>query len=101
MTNYTTSQKAQETLFCPLARTFGAEPLTAKCRGAECACWRDRPFYDSDPDFKEAVAKAKLMTSAGRGGATSVKYVSRNRAEFDLPTEPFLGFCGMGGRPMA
>lgn len=101
MSDYITPQEAQKTLLCPLARTFGAEPLQAHCRGTECACWRVRPLFDTDPGFKEAMEKARTMTASDRGGMTSQKYVAANRAEFDLPTEPFLGFCGMGGRPIA
>ncbi len=101
MSDYITPQKAQETLLCPLSRAFGAEPLSANCRGPECACWRTKPLFDTDPGFKEAIAEAKKMTAAERDGETSQMFVSKNRAEFGLPTEPFLGFCGMGGRPIA
>lgn len=102
MSDFITPKQAQKTLLCPLARTFGfeAKKLQPNCRGTECACWRVRPLFDTDPGFREAIKKAQSMTHSDRGGKTPQKYVAANRGEFGLPTEPHLGYCGIGGRPM-
>ena len=98
MTQFTTQEDAQAALLCPLARTFGSKDLQATCRGAGCAAWRWRPLMASDAGYKEAVAKAQAM-KAERGTLTAAEYVNANRADFGLPEEPFVGWCGLGGEP--
>ncbi|GAB5434757.1 MAG: hypothetical protein EpisKO_41270 [Epibacterium sp.] len=102
MLNFHKEAEAQEKLLCPLARTFGFEAgeLSEHCRGRSCAFWRWRPFMVNDPGYKEAVAAARRMPKAELGGEDPAVFVNKNRAKFDLPEEPFLGYCGAGGEPM-
>lgn len=99
-TQFITPDEAQKTTLCPLARTFGDDDLKATCRGPACALWRWQPLMASDPGYKEALVKARDM-KAERGTMTAAEYVNANRADFGLPTEPFLGWCGLGGEPKA
>lgn len=103
-------EKDAGTLLCPLARTFGAEKLSAKCRGAECAAWRWLPMSAGDPRFMSAVKREEGLLAAeakekdGKEHNLSKfhnKAVARVKADpnaFTYPdSEKDRGYCGMGG----
>ncbi|GIT90119.1 hypothetical protein JANAI61_05770 [Jannaschia sp. AI_61] len=55
MTDRILSQEdAAKTWLCPLARTFGTQPLSQYCRGAACAVWRSAP-RPTDDAWRAAV----------------------------------------------
>lgn len=85
---------------CPLARTFYDYQRTeGACCGDECPLWRWEPLSAADPRFVAAI-KAR-MRETQESHQKAVKHVMDNRAELGLPTEPEVGFCGAGGRPVA
>jgi len=88
------------TLLCPLARTFAAKEAVMGCRGPSCALWRWKPLMASDPRFAAAL---KTITAELGGGSNRLKEATAilmaDRAKYGVPTEPEVGFCGMGGNP--
>lgn len=80
---------------CPISRTF-AEPVKV-CRGDACPLWRWIPLLATEPAFKAAISKA--ISDGLNKHPAAVRHVMENRADYGLPTEPYRGFCGLGGRP--
>jgi hypothetical protein len=113
MSNFTTPEDAQA-LRCPLARTFGDDkPLDPECQGPVCAVWRWKPISAKDPRFTKAIneeidrlhAEHKAehpLSDRKKDGfhQQAVKNVSADREAHGVPSDPELGFCGLGGVPL-
>tara|TARA_R110000868_G_scaffold182850_1_gene423994 strand:+ start:354 stop:530 length:177 start_codon:yes stop_codon:yes gene_type:complete len=56
--------------------------------------WRWLPLMVDD-----AVKKATLELPPDR--KVAAVHVNANRAQYELPTDPYLGFCGLAGVPDA
>ena len=70
--------------------------LSEKCISFECMGWRWQPLMADQP-FLDAV---KLVMERDKlPHPKAARYVGDNRAEFNLPTEPYLGHCGRAGKP--
>lgn len=101
---FRTPDDARANLVCPLARTFGAEPLKSKCRGEQCAAWRWKPMLATDGMFVSAVKREMACLAQEAGDANTMKHhktavanVSRNpEGHGVIATE---GYCGLGGLP--
>lgn len=96
-----TPEYAKERWICPLARTFGDKPLQENCRGDDCPLWRWRPLLTSEPGYKDAVIEAGKLHKDDRNGKTPAEWVNAHRADYGLPAEPYVGWCGLGGKPEA
>ena len=102
-------EAAKKDLLCPIARTFGGEPLKGHCRGPECALWRWKPAMASDPEFKSAIVREIAFLAEEREEKTgkpaskdllhneAVKRVMRNPEGHGIVREE--GYCGLGGLP--
>lgn len=105
MSNFVTPEDASQTLLCPISRTFGRDPLSATCRGADCAVWRWKPRLASDPEFVAAVKREEAVLAQEDGNGRSatlfhkkaVQRVLRNPEGYGIIREE--GFCGLGGLP--
>ena len=61
--------------------------------------WRWLPLMVDDA-WIEAVKKASLeLGDKSPSRKIAAAHVNANRAQYGLPTEPFLGFCGLAGSP--
>lgn len=88
------------TLLCPLARTFAGKEAVACCRGPSCALWRWKPLSANDPRFTAALKTIAQEIGGGpHRGKEATAILMADRAKYGVPTEPELGFCGMGGTP--
>jgi len=68
------------------------------CHVSGCMAWRWQPLL-ADDQFIAAVKKR--MDTSNDLHPAAARYVTGHRAEFGLPTVPFRGFCGLGGKPEA
>lgn len=98
-----TPEAAQETWVCPVARTFGDKP-TVHCRGDVCPLWRWKPLLATDPRFTSAIQREIEMLSAEKPKVDrnllhkeAVAKVTNNPRDYMIPTEPEVGYCGLGG----
>ena len=94
---YKTIEQARERM-CPIEYT---RDVPNPCAADDCLFWRWRPLLVSEPGYKEACAEASKMTKDERGDLTPAEYVNSNRDKYNLPSKPYLGYCGMAGRPDA
>ncbi len=95
-----------EDQLCPLARTFGADKLQAKCRGPECAAYRELPLSASEPSFLAAVKReeASLAQDEGKGRSANLFH---KKAVANVTKDPEAygvnmvrdGYCGFAGEP--
>ncbi|MDP5216726.1 hypothetical protein Q5Y75_05805 [Ruegeria sp. 2205SS24-7] len=67
--------------------------------------WRWLPLTTSEPGYVQAVKDAIGITPEGREKPLTEKtapaWVNENREALSLRTEPYLGFCGLAGKPEA
>jgi len=69
-----------------------------RCVGSQCMAWRWEPLM-ADEAFKVAVQKvAAEMGDTSNGRHKAAQHVMANRAAYGLPTQPFDGYCGLGGK---
>ncbi len=94
---FLTEPEARKRL-CPIARVSGAEKPSARCVGSSCVLWRWQPVMSDDPAFKLAVSV--VMKNGASPNAATAK-VWANREKYGVPTEPYRGWCGLGGEPTA
>ena len=75
------------------------------CVGSECAMWRWLPLTTDEPGYVAAVKSAIGTKPEGHEKPLTVntapKWVNENRAELGLRTVPYLGYCGLAGKPEA
>jgi len=102
------SETDSRPLWCPFVRVGEQANGAAEnrpdgsfhCLGSQCMAWRWQPLQ-ADDAFKNAVKKARedLGETDKASQAKAVQHVIANRAEYGLPTKPYLGFCGLAGIP--
>lgn len=97
MSGYKTPEAARINWLCPNGRIM--TPTTTGCIGPNCAAWRWRALQASDPAFKSAISKR--MKELKGDHKQAVADVMKLRADLGLPTEPFEGWCGLGGEVQA
>jgi len=67
------------------------------CAGAGCMAWRWKPLM-ADAAFAEAVKKVHDKCPEGPiTHAKAVAHVMAHKADYGLPTVPYLGYCGLAG----
>lgn len=103
---YATPDDARKSWLCPLAATF-AKPQS-KCRGDDCPAWRWRPLLSTDPRFTSAIEREILLLSGEKKNVNknllhkeAVAKVMADPRKYMIPTEPEVGYCGLGGIPVA
>lgn len=69
---------------------------TRNCSSFDCMAWRWQPLM-ADEAFKTAVKER--MSTADESHVKAAAYVVDHRDEFGLPVQPYLGFCGLAGKP--
>lgn len=70
-----------------------------KCCANNCMAWRWKPLM-ADDAWTEAVRKAAIdVDDKSHNRAKAAAHVNANRAAYGLPTKPYLGYCGLAGRP--
>ena len=86
------TEDVAETKFCPASTNLGE-----MCVGAGCMAWRWKPLM-ADDAFKEAIQKAaEELGDRNPKRFKSLEHVIANRADYGLPTVPYLGYCGLAG----
>lgn len=102
-----TPEDARETWVCPVARTFGDNPIK-NCRGDACPVWRWRPLLAADPRFTSAINREIEMLKGEKPNVTpavlhkeAVAKVTNNPQDYMIPEGPEVGFCGLGGEVRA
>ena len=81
------TEEVAGTKWCPAA-------MKMKCYGSNCMAWRWKPLM-ADDDFADAVKKA--AAAGPMTHAKAVAHVMAHKADYGLPTTPFLGYCGLAG----
>lgn len=87
-------------LLCPLSRTFASKEASQGCKGPLCAVWRWKPLSAGDPRFTAALAViARELGGGPHRTKEATAVLMADRAKYGVPTEPEVGFCGLGGTP--
>ena len=96
-------------LWCPWARVLEGQPPGGAgvnragpeagfyCIASDCMAWRWVPLKVT-PEFLAVVKRLASQTKDKPPYAKSIKAVADDPASFNLPTEPFSGFCGLAGK---
>ena len=91
MTNAYTIEQAEKLRCCQFNE--------AKCCGSACMAWRWQELM-ADDNWIEAVRKAAVeLDDKTPGRAKAAAHVNKNRALYGLPDQPYLGYCGLAGKP--
>jgi len=92
--NVMTESKAIEKTCC-------SDPVSGMtCIGSACMAWRWLPLQTDEPGFLDAiktVQEGKHKGGKAMAHAQAAAYVGNHRAEFNLKSEVYQGFCGLAG----
>lgn len=71
------------------------------CIGSGCMAWRWRELMADEPFLAAVRTAAEEIGDASSSRHKAAKHVSENRAKYGLPMKPFVGWCGLAGKPEA
>lgn len=103
-TNYLTEAEAR-TVHCGGPDLCGTKDvnkygeLTRMCEGSKCMNWRWQPLMVTAEWIAAVRKRADEMKEQTPGRPKAAAYVNAHRSEFNLPDQPFRGYCGLAGKP--